>query len=317
MSTIAFDRLTKRYAAVTALADLTAQVRPGRVTAFLGANGSGKTTSMRVLLGLSAPDAGSATIGGRRYVDLPDPLRVVGAVLDQGFHPNRSARNHLRIVAAQARVPRSRVEQSLELVELTSAAGRRVGGFSLGMRQRLALAAALIGDPSVLVLDEPFNGLDPAGIATMRAFLRRFADDGGNVFLSSHLLAEVAHSADDAIIIDHGRLVSAGPVAALVGSATAGGAVEVSSPEVDLLVLALARRGARLERTGPDRITVTGLTREDVGRTAAAAGAVITGMRALGDDLESVFTALIHREAASATAYPEQAHPVEAEEALS
>jgi ABC-2 type transport system ATP-binding protein len=295
MSSIVFTQLTKRYGPVTALDGLTVDVEAGRVTAFLGANGSGKTTSMRVLLGLSEPDAGSATIGGQPYRDLAHPLRTVGAVLDQGFHPNRSARNHLRVVAAQAGVPVSRVEDVLGLVELLPAAGRRVGGFSLGMRQRLALAAALVGDPAVLVLDEPFNGLDPAGIQTTRAFLRRFADDGGTVFLSSHLLSEVAHSADDAVIIDHGRLVSAGPVAALADPA----AVIVTSPDADLLAVTLARRGAAVDRTAPDRVTISGLTREAVGRAAADVGVVVTDMRAQGDDLESVFSHLIHGQEAT------------------
>jgi ABC-2 type transport system ATP-binding protein len=291
MPTITFHQLTKRYGSVTALDGLSAEVSPGRVTAFLGANGSGKTTSMRLLLGLSDPDAGTATIDGHRYAELAHPLREIGAMLDQGFHPNRSARNHLRIIAAQARVSASRIDEVLDLVELTPAAGRRVGGYSLGMRQRLALASALVGDPAILVLDEPFNGLDPAGIATMRGFLRDFADAGGTVFLSSHLLAEVAHSADDAVIIDHGRLITAGPIADL---ATATPGVEVSSPDIERLVLALARRGADLERTGADRLVVTGLSSEQIGRAAIDAGAVVTGMRSLGDDLEAVFTNLIH-----------------------
>jgi energy-coupling factor transporter ATP-binding protein EcfA2 len=168
VSSISFRQLTKRYGEVTALDDFTADVAPGRITAFLGPNGSGKTTSMRLLLGLAEPTHGSALIGGRAYASLEHPLRIVGAVLDLGFHPNRSARSHLRITAMQAGVPDSRVDDVLDVVELTSAAGRRVGGFSLGMRQRLALASALIGDPAVLVMDEPFNGLDPAGIQTMR-----------------------------------------------------------------------------------------------------------------------------------------------------
>src|SRR3954453_4031109 len=213
---ISFSDVTKRYGSVAALNGFSADIEPGRITAFLGANGSGKTTSMRVLLGLADPTSGTALIGGQRYGELAHPLRTVGALLDQGFQPNRSARNRLRITAGQAQVPQSRVDEVLELVELSDAAKRRVGGFSLGMRQRLGLASALIGDPTVLVLDEPFNGLDPAGIQTMRGFLRGFADSGGTVFLSSHLLAEVAHSADDAIIIDRGRLVSAGPISGLV-----------------------------------------------------------------------------------------------------
>ena len=237
MSAIAFHELSKHYGPVRALDGFTAVVHPGRITAFLGPNGSGKTTSMRVLLGLAAPSGGSATIEGRAYADLDHPLRVVGAVLDQGLHPNRSARNHLRVVAAQAGVARTRADDLLELVGLTEAAGRRVGGFSLGMRQRLALASALVGDPSVLVLDEPFNGLDPDGILTMRTFLRRFADDGGTVLLSSHLLAEVAHSADDAVIINRGRLVRSGAISDLLAGSsgsTAPTESTVPSPQTDL-----------------------------------------------------------------------------------
>jgi ABC-2 type transport system ATP-binding protein len=216
MIPLAFDRLTKRYGAVTAVDGLSADIRPGRVTVFLGANGSGKTTSMRALLGLTPPTSGTATIDGRSYRQLDHPARVVGAVLDQGFHPNRSARQHLRIAALQAGMPAGRADELLAYFGLTEAAGRRVGGYSLGMRQRLALATALIGNPGVLVLDEPFNGLDPEGITSLRAFLRRFADDGGTVFLSSHLLGEIEHVADDCIIIDRGRLVAAGPIADLL-----------------------------------------------------------------------------------------------------
>jgi ABC-2 type transport system ATP-binding protein len=217
MHTITYDHLVKRYGSTTAVDGFTVEVRPGRVTAFLGANGSGKTTSLRALVGLTTPTSGAALVGGRSYRDLPRPTRVVGAVLDQGFPPNRTARSHLRIAALLAGVPERRADELLEAVGLTAAGGRRVGGFSLGMRQRLALADALIGDPAVLVLDEPFNGLDPAGIRWLRGQLRAFADAGGTVFLSSHLLAEVEHSADDVVVIDSGRLVAAGPVAELIG----------------------------------------------------------------------------------------------------
>jgi ABC-2 type transport system ATP-binding protein len=288
---ISFSHVTKRYGAVTALDDFSAEVAPGRITAFLGANGSGKTTSMRVLLGLSDPTAGTALVHGYRYAELRRPVRTVGAVLDQGFHPNRSARNHLRIAAAQAHVPDSRVDDVLHLMGLTDAARRTVGGFSLGMRQRLALASAIIADPSVLVLDEPLNGLDPAGIQTMRSFLRQFADNGGTVLLSSHLLAEIAHTADDAIIIDRGRLVRSGAIADLV-PASAGTAVE--TPDADALCAALARTGASVARTGATRIVVTGVPPEVIGRTAVDAGAVILGMRAEGGDLEAIFASLIH-----------------------
>jgi ABC-2 type transport system ATP-binding protein len=291
MSTLEFESLTKRYGAVTALDGFSAEVQPGRVTAFLGANGSGKTTSMRLLLGLADPSAGRATIGGRAYRSLPHPLRTVGALVDQGFQPNRSARNHLAVVAAQAVMPRSRVDEVLDIVELTEAAGRRVGGYSLGMRQRLGLASALVGNPSILVLDEPFNGLDPNGILTMRHFLRQFADQGGTVFLSSHLLAEVAHSADDAIIIDHGRLVAAGPVASLISG---GPSVLVTTEDADLLAVALERQSAQVERTAPDQVAVREVSREVIGRTAADLGIVILEMRAQEDDLEAVFSSLIH-----------------------
>ena len=287
---ISFSHLTKRYGAVSALDGFSADIEPGRITAFLGANGSGKTTSMRVLLGLADPTSGTALIGGRRYAEIKHPLRTVGAVLDAGFQPNRSARNHVRITASQAQVPLSRVDEVLELAGLTSAANRRVGGFSLGMRQRLALASALIGDPAVLVMDEPFNGLDPGGIQTMRRFLRHFADSGGTVLLSSHLLAEVAHSADDAIIIDRGRLVTAGPIASLVP--TSDGTV-VATADPSRLAAALISRGANVEPISADEVTVTGVAPEVIGRTAIDAGVVILGMRAAGDDLEAIFQSLI------------------------
>ena len=212
MHTIAFDHLVKRYGSVTAVDGFTVEVHPGRVTAFLGANGSGKTTSLRSLVGLTTPTSGSATVDGRAYRDLANPTRIIGAVLDQGVHPNRTARAHLRIAALLAGVPQQRADDLLETVGLAGAGHRRAGGFSLGMRQRLALAAALVGNPGVLVLDEPFNGLDPAGIRWLRTFLKNFADAGGTVFLSTHLLAEVAQSADDVVVIDRGRLVVAGPV---------------------------------------------------------------------------------------------------------
>ena len=278
---IAFHQLTKRYGAVQALDGLTAEVSPGRITAFLGANGSGKTTSMRLLLGLSEPTTGSATIAGRPYRDLVHPTRTVGTVLDQGFHPNRRARNHLRIIAAQAGVPKSRIEGVLDVVGLTDAAGRRVGGYSLGMRQRLALAAALVAEPTILVLDEPFNGLDPHGIRLMRDFLRRFTDDG----------AEVAHSADDAVIIDHGRLVNAGPIAGLI---TTTPRVVVTTPDAELLAVALEHRGATVTRHSPEQIAVADVTREAIGRAALDVGAVIVDMHAQGDVLETIFQNLIH-----------------------
>jgi ABC-2 type transport system ATP-binding protein len=217
MSTIAVEALTKRYGTVTAVDDLTFGLAPGRITGFLGPNGAGKSTTIRVLLGLARPTSGRATINGRPYAGLRDPLRHVGALLDPNvFHPGRSGRTALRITARPARLPRQRVEEVLDLTALASAAHRRVGGYSLGMRQRLALAAALLGDPQILVLDEPAGGLDPEGVAWLRGLLRRFADEGRTVFVSSHQLAELAQTADDVVLINQGRLIAAGPMAGLL-----------------------------------------------------------------------------------------------------
>ena len=220
-SVIQVRGLVKRFGPVTAVDDLSFDVRAGTVTGFLGPNGAGKTTTLRVLLGLVAPDAGTASIKGQPYRDLPEPSHEVGAVLEaSSFHPGRTARAHLRIQAAAANVDPSRVDDVLDLVGLTAAAGRRVGGFSLGMRQRLGLATALLADPEVLILDEPANGLDPEGVRWLRGLLHGFAAEGGTVLVSSHLLAEVAQTVEDVVILDHGRLIAQGPVAEL----TAGGA---------------------------------------------------------------------------------------------
>ena len=291
---IAFEGLTKRFGAVTALDDLTAEVAPGRITAFLGPNGSGKTTSMRLLLGLDAPTAGTATVGGRAYGTLERPTQVVGAVVDQGFHPSRSARNHVRIVAAQAGALRARVEAVLELVGLADVADRRVGGYSLGMRQRLALACALVGDPEVLVLDEPFNGLDPDGITTMRgscvASPTRDAPCScpATCWPRSHTAPTTPSSSTTDAWSPPARSLSLVPdVATFV----------VGTPDADLLAVALRHRGATVERQGPEELTVTGVDREVIGRTALEIGAVILEMRATGDDLESVFARLTARAA--------------------
>jgi ABC-2 type transport system ATP-binding protein len=212
--------LTKSFGAVKAVEDLSFTVEPGSITGFLGPNGAGKTTTLRVLLGLAAPSAGEALVLGRRYADLEAPLHRVGAVLESGdFDPGRSGRNHLRTLATAAALPPARVDEVLELVDLPSAAGRRVRTYSLGMRQRLGLAAALLGDPELLILDEPANGLDPAGIHWLRRFLRTFAAGGGTVLVSSHVLAETAQTVDGVVIIDRGRIVGTGSLDEL----TAGG----------------------------------------------------------------------------------------------
>jgi ABC-2 type transport system ATP-binding protein len=217
MTSIQLNGLTKRYRDVTAVDHLTVDVRPGAVTGFLGPNGAGKSTTMRMLLGLVRPTEGGATFDGVRYEHLPHPARTVGALLDPAvFHPGHRGRSALRVIDAATGVPHSRVEEVLEAVGLADAARRRVGGYSMGMRQRLALAAALLGDPETLVLDEPSNGLDPEGMRWLRGFLRRLADEGRTVLVSSHVLAELAQSVDDVVIISRGRLVTAGPMTDLL-----------------------------------------------------------------------------------------------------
>jgi ABC-2 type transport system ATP-binding protein len=205
--------LTKRFGDLVAVRELSFSLERGTVTGFLGPNGAGKTTTLRLLLGLAEPTAGEALVFGHRYSDLSDPVRRVGAVLEStDFHPGRSGRDHLRALALAARLPARRVGEVLELVELSSTAGRRVKTYSLGMRQRLGLAAALLGEPELLVLDEPATGLDPAGVHWLRTFLRRFAEEGGTVLVASHVLAEVAQTVDQVVIIDRGRLVATLPL---------------------------------------------------------------------------------------------------------
>jgi ABC-2 type transport system ATP-binding protein len=207
---VAVRSLTKRYGDVVAVDDLSFSLEAGTVTGFLGPNGAGKTTTLRVLLGLAEPTAGEALVFGRRYRELESPARRIGAVLESNdFHPGRSGRDHLRALALAAEIPDARVEKVVGLVGLDAAARRRVKTYSLGMRQRLGLAAALLGDPELLVLDEPANGLDPAGVRWLRRFLRRFAEQGGTVLVASHVLAEVAQAVDQVVIIDRGRLVAA------------------------------------------------------------------------------------------------------------
>jgi ABC-2 type transport system ATP-binding protein len=216
MDIIAVDGLTKRYGRIVAVEDLTFSLAPGRVTGFVGRNGAGKTTTLRMLLGLTRPTGGSATIGGHRYAELADPLRHVGALIDPNcFHPGRSGRDALRAIARMARIGTGRVDEVLGLVDLTGAAGRRVGGYSLGMRQRLALAVALLGDPATLILDEPANGLDPLGVRWLRALIRGLGEQGRSVLVSSHALAELALAVDDVLVIEKGHLVAHAPMAGL------------------------------------------------------------------------------------------------------
>lgn len=235
---VSVQHLSKSFGTVRAVDDLTFEIGPGRVTGFLGPNGAGKTTTLRMLLGLVAPTSGTATIDGRRYVDIPQPGRVVGAALEaSSFHPGRTARDHLRVLAPQVGVSTKRCDEVLELVGLKDAARRRAGGFSLGMRQRLGLAATLLGDPKVLLLDEPANGLDPQGIAWLRSLLRYLAAEGRTILVSSHVLSEVAQTVDDVVIIAKGRLVHASSLADLEALARREGLARrttvLASPDVE------------------------------------------------------------------------------------
>ena len=287
-----FSGVTKRFGAVAAVDRFTARVEPGVVTGFLGPNGAGKTTTLRMLLGLVRPDAGAALIGGERYAQLRHPLQTVGAVLEaSSYHPGRSAANHLKVYAQAASLPDSRVDEVLGLVGLADVAGRRIGGFSLGMRQRLGLAYALLGDPGVLVLDEPSNGLDPEGIKWMRGFLRQLAAEGRTVFVSSHLLAEVAQTVDALLIISRGRLVFQGEIADLADPTEF--ATVVDAPDRAALVAAMAAAGIEGEvlRTG---LTVRGHSTEEIGRVAAEAGVALSSLQRKGPAFEEVFLELVN-----------------------
>ena len=300
MSTIAqtltIDHLSKRFGKVHAVRDLSFTVEPGRVTGFLGPNGSGKTTTLRGLLGLVRPSDGTASIGGQPYRDLDHPGRVVGAALEaSGFHPGRTARGHLRVIADALDLPKTRVDEVLGLVGLEDAAGRKAGGFSLGMRQRLSLAAALVGDPGILILDEPANGLDPEGIAWLRGLLRGLAREGRTVLVSSHVLSEVQQTVDDVVIISKGALVRAGSLADLAGNGAV--RVRVRSPRRDALIRALEVPGEGppptvLEPSDDGELLVTGLTASDIGRRAFLAGVELHELTQQTNDLESLFLEL-------------------------
>jgi ABC-2 type transport system ATP-binding protein len=279
--------LTKRFGAVTALDDLTFSVRPGVVTGFLGPNGAGKTTTLRCLLGLVSPTSGSATVDGRDYRDLERPQQTVGAALEaSSFHPGRSARAHLQVMALAGGLELSRADLLLDQVGLHDFADRRVGGYSLGMRQRLALAQALLGDPPVLILDEPANGLDPAGIAWLRHFLRTLAAEGRTVLVSSHVLSEVQQTVDEVVVIARGRLVRQGSLASLEAGP---GTVLVRTPTPGLLLAALAPRTVTSTERG---LRVQGSTTDEVGRLAHQHGVELHELTAESSDLEQIFLSL-------------------------
>ena len=289
---IAVEGLTKRFGSVRAVEDLTFATTPGRVTGFLGPNGAGKTTTLRMVLGLVTPTAGRALIDGQRYVDLPDPIRTVGAALEaSSFHPGRSARDHLRVLATAGGIPFARVDETLHQVGLVDAADRRTGGYSLGMRQRLALAAALLGDPRVLVLDEPANGLDPEGIAWLRAFLRYLAGEGRTVLISSHVLSEVQQTVDDVVILARGRLVRQATLAELDDPLRR--TVLVRTPTPDALHAALATAGLPAAQPSDDGAwRVVGATTDAIGGAAFAGQVELHELAAAASDLERTFLEL-------------------------
>ena len=282
--------LTKRFGSTTAVDGLTFAIEPGRITGFLGPNGAGKTTTLRMLLGLVHASAGDALVEGVPYRRLRNPARSVGAVLEaSSYHPARSGRNHLRVLATAAGIPRARVDETLRQVELEAAAGRAVRTYSLGMRQRLSVAGALLGEPRLLVLDEPANGLDPEGIRWLRRFLRSFSAEGGTVFISSHVLAEIAQLADEVVIIHRAKLVAHEPLAALTARA-AGGTI-VRSPDSGRLRERLAAEGIEAEAPEDGELRVASPP-ERVGEIAAAAGIVLHELRGESASLEEAFLEL-------------------------
>ncbi|MHB8220026.1 MAG: ABC transporter ATP-binding protein [Acidimicrobiales bacterium] len=290
-ATIEVRGLTKHFGSVQAVRGLDFAAQPGRVTGFLGPNGAGKTTALRMLLGLVYPTAGTATIGGQRYQEMADPIRHVGAVLEAtSFHPARRARSHLKMITLASGIPARRIDEVLDLVGLTADAGRRVGGYSLGMRQRLELASALLGDPGVLILDEPSNGLDPQGIAWLRAFLRHLAGEGRTILVSSHLLAEMAQTIDDVVIVSQGVLREQGPLSTL--TARAQPTMRVRTPEPDRLVSVTNAAGFASRRVAADVVMVDNATPERLGPVLASNQVVLYELAQEGMNLEALFLQL-------------------------
>ncbi len=290
---IEIDHVTKRYGEKVAIEDLTFNVQPGVITGFLGPNGAGKSTTMRVILGLDRADAGAATLNGRPYRELSAPLHEVGAMLEaRAIHTGRSAYNHLLAMAQTHGIGRRRVTEVIELVGLEQVARKRAGGFSLGMGQRLGIAAALLGDPEILILDEPANGLDPEGILWIRTLLKRLAGEGRTVFLSSHLMAEMAQTAEHLVVIGKGRLIADTTVSEVVAQASLGTTVRVRTPDPDGLRRVLVRDGVQVGGRERNLLEVHGLSSADVGEAAAAAGIVLHELVAEQASLEQAFMAL-------------------------
>ncbi len=289
------ESLTRRFGSVLAVDDLSFALAPGTITGFLGPNGAGKTTTLRMLLGLTAPSSGRALVFGSAYSELERPAVRIGAVLEAtDFHPGRNGRDHLRTLSRSVGLSDPRVDDALRRVELEQAAKRRVKGYSLGMRQRLGLAAALLGDPELLILDEPANGLDPEGVRWLRDFLRDFAAEGRTVLISSHVLAEVAQTVDQVLIINRGRLVAESPLAQL--TSRVGGSVRIRTPEPDRLRTALEREQIEASPANEQALLAHGASSEQVGRIAFAAGVPLYELVAENSSLEDVFLQLTAEE---------------------
>jgi ABC-2 type transport system ATP-binding protein len=290
--TITLTGLTKRYGPTVAVHDISLQIAPGKVTGFLGPNGSGKSTTMRMILGLDHPTSGTALIGGRRYADIRHPLRTVGALLDaKAVHPGRTARNHLRAMAASNGIPERRVSEALETVGLTTVAGRRAGTLSLGMSQRLGIAEALLGDPEVLIFDEPVNGLDPDGVRWVRQLMRSLAAEGRTVFVSSHLMSEMQLTADHLVVIGKGRVIRDAPIQQVIAGSAAT-EIRVRSPQAEALRGHLAAASITVRQTAPGELAVAGARIEQIGDIAYAAGVRLHELSRQDASLEEAYLEL-------------------------
>lgn len=293
---IQLEHLTKRFGSKTAVDDITATIQPGKVTCFLGPNGAGKSTTMRMIMGLDRPTGGTATINGKRYAELRSPLGEVGALLDaKAVHTGRTAYNHLLAMAATHGISKRRVQEVIGLTGLESVASKRVGGFSLGMGQRLGIAAAMLGDPQTLILDEPVNGLDPEGVLWVRQFARHLAGQGRTVFLSSHLMSEMSQTADHIIVLGRGRILADAPVDQILAGATRS-AVRVRTPEVERLANAIQGGDVTITGVEAQLIEVTGLSAAQIGDAAASAGIALHELTPLSASLEEAYLELTQDE---------------------
>ncbi|MGV8858506.1 ATP-binding cassette domain-containing protein [Rhodoglobus sp.] len=289
---IEIQGLTKRYGAKTAVDNITATIRPGLVTGFLGPNGAGKSTTMRTIIGLDRPDSGTVTVNGKRYAEHHNPMHEVGALLDaKAIHTGRTAYNHLLAMAATHGIGKARVHEVIAMTGLESVAKKRVGGFSLGMGQRLGIAAALLGDPQTLILDEPVNGLDPEGVMWVRKLTRHLASEGRTIFLSSHLMSEMSLTADHLIVLGRGRIIADAPVGEILALAT-GTAVRVRTPQATELANRLAGSDVTVTSVEGDLLTIAGLASAQIGEAAAQAGIVLHELTPLSASLEDAYLEL-------------------------